>query len=105
MDFFERQDKARRNTKLLVFYFAVAVVLLILSVYLAVALIFTGVELKSSSGETTFNWANPGLFFGTAVGTLAIISMGSLFKTMALAKGGRAVAELMDGRLVDSNTT
>jgi Zn-dependent protease with chaperone function len=104
VDFFERQDKARRNTKLLVFYFAVAVALLIVSVYLAVALIFTGVELKSSSGETTFNWANPGLFFGTALGTLAIISMGSIFKTMSLARGGRAVAELMDGRLVDSNT-
>ncbi|MEY2528158.1 MAG: hypothetical protein QOJ05_248, partial [Verrucomicrobiota bacterium] len=36
---------------------------------------------------------------------LAVISMGSVFKTMALARGGRAVAELMDGRLVDSNTT
>ncbi|HKP04621.1 MAG TPA: M48 family metallopeptidase [Chthoniobacterales bacterium] len=105
MDFFERQDKARRNTKFLVFYFAVAVVLLIVSVYVAVALIFSGVELKNSSGRTTFNWANPGLFFGTALGTLAVISIGSVAKTMALARGGRAVAELMDGRLVDSNTT
>ena len=31
MDFFERQDKARRKTKLLVFYFIVAICLLILA--------------------------------------------------------------------------
>ncbi|MCA1658457.1 MAG: M48 family metalloprotease, partial [Verrucomicrobiaceae bacterium] len=105
MDFFERQDKARRNTKFLVFYFAVAVLLLIVAVYVAVALIFTGVELKNSSGETTFNWLQPELFFGTALGTLAVISMGSVFKTMSLSRGGRAVAELLDGRLVNPNST
>ena len=105
MDFFERQDKARRNTKLLVFYFTVAVLLLIVAVYVAVALIFTGVELKNSSGDTTFNWAQPELFFGTALGTLAVISLGSVFKTMALSRGGRAVAELLDGRLVNPNST
>ena len=105
MDFFERQDKARRNTKLLVFYFAVAVLLLIVAVYLAVALIFTGVELKNSRGESTFNWAQPELFFGTALGTLAVISLGSVFKTMALSRGGRAVAELLDGRLLNPNST
>ncbi|MEY2483044.1 MAG: hypothetical protein QOK24_1572 [Verrucomicrobiota bacterium] len=105
MDFFARQDKARRNTKLLVFYFTIAVLLLIVAVYVAVALIFTGVELKNSSGDTTFNWAQPELFFGTALGTLAVISLGSVFKTMALARGGRAVAELLDGRLVNPNST
>ncbi|MEY2495159.1 MAG: hypothetical protein QOJ45_1651 [Verrucomicrobiota bacterium] len=105
MDFFARQDKARRNTKLLVFYFAVAVLLLIVAVYLAVALIFTGVELKNSDGEASLNWLQPELFFGTALGTLAVISLGSVFKTMALARGGRAVAELLDGRLVNPNST
>lgn len=35
MDFFERQDKARRNTKWLVVYFLMAVVCIIASVYLA----------------------------------------------------------------------
>lgn len=105
MDFFARQDKARRNTKLLVFYFAVAILLLIGAVYVAVALIFTGIELKNSSGETSFNWAQPELFFGTAAATLAVISMGSVFKTMALSRGGRAVAELLDGRLVNPNST
>lgn len=94
MDFFERQDKARRNTKFLVFYFLAAVILLIVAVYAAVALIFTFTE-------ESFSWAQPGLFFGTAAATLAVISIGSVGKTMSLASGGRAVAELLDGRLVN----
>ena len=97
MDFFERQDKARRNTKFLVFYFAAAVLLLIVAVYAAVALIFT-------FSEGSFNWAQPGLFFGTAAATLAVITMGSVGKTMALARGGRAVAELLEGRLINPNS-
>ena len=35
MDFFERQDQARRNTKLLVVYFILGVATLILAVYAA----------------------------------------------------------------------
>lgn len=98
MDFFERQDKARRNTKFLVFYFAAAVILLIVAVYAAVALIFTFTE-------ESFSWAQPGLFFGTAAATLTVISIGSVGKTMSLSSGGRAVAELLDGRLVNPNST
>lgn len=97
MDFFERQDKARRNTKFLVFYFLAAVVLLIVAVYAAVALIFTFTE-------ESFSWAQPGLFFGSAAATLAVISIGSIGKTMSLSSGGRAVAELLDGRLLNPNS-
>jgi len=105
VDFFERQEKARRHTAFLVFYFAIAIALLILAVYAAVALIFGGVSLKDSSGETTFSFLQPELFVETALATLGVIAMGTVFKTMALARGGRAVAELLDGRLVNSNTT
>src|SRR5438105_797705 len=44
MDFFERQEQARRNTKLLVVYFVAGVASLIVAVYLAALLIFTGVH-------------------------------------------------------------
>ena len=44
MDFFEQQDKARRKTKLLVFYFALAVAALIVAVYFASLIIFTGAQ-------------------------------------------------------------
>ena len=106
MDFFERQDKARRHTTLLAFYFVVAVALLIGAVYLVVALIFGGIELKNATDETaTVPWSHAKMFLATAAGTLGVISAGSFFKTLSLARGGRAVAELLDGRLVNSNST
>ena len=97
MDSFERQDKARRNTKLLVFYFVLAVIFLILAVYGAVALIFTGAELKDDASQVA-------LFSWTAIGTMGVILIGSVSRTLALARGGGAVAELLEGRLVNSNT-
>ncbi len=103
MDFFARQDKARRNTKLLVFYFSLAVIFLILAVYAAVSLIFTGIELKNSLDEASFTWSQLELLLWTAIGTLAVILIGGVFKTLELARGGSAVAELLDGRLVNSN--
>jgi Zn-dependent protease with chaperone function len=105
VDFFERQDKARRNTKFLVFYFLLAVAFLILAVYAAVALIFTGVELKNAASDSSVAWSQIQVFSWTAMGTLGVVLIGSVSKTLALARGGSAVAELLDGRLVDSNTT
>ena len=105
MDFFERQDKARRHTTLLVVYFVVAVALLIGAVYLVVALIFGGIHLKDAVDETTTtSWSHAKMFLVTAAGTLGVISAGSFFKTLSLARGGRAVAELLDGRLVNPNS-
>jgi Zn-dependent protease with chaperone function len=105
LDFFERQDKARRKTGLLVFYFALAVIFLIGAVYLSVALIFGGFDSKNAADETTTAWSQVTIFLGSAVGTIGVISAGSFFKTLALARGGRAVAELLDGRLVNPNST
>lgn len=108
MDFFERQDKARRHTTLLVVYFVVAVALLIGAVYLVVLVIFGGIDLKNAVDETTTttaSWSQAKMFLATAAGTLGVISAGSFFKTLSLARGGRAVAELLDGRLVNSNST
>ena len=105
MDFFERQDKARRHTAFLVFYFIVAVVLMIGAVYCAVLLVFGGFQLKNGADETTASWSQASMFLGTAVATLGVIGAGSFFKTLSLARGGRAVAELLDGRLVNPNST
>ena len=105
MDFFARQDQARRNTKLLVFYFVLALVLIIASVYLASLLLFQGAATYRHSGKMpVFALWNPKLFLIAAGGTLAIIAGGSLFKTAQLSSGGSAVAESLGGRLVDSDT-
>ena len=105
MDFFERQDKARKNTKLLVFYFAVAVLLIVASIYLVSLFVFHGAaNYKHRGYAVEFSLWNPTLFFYAAGGTLAVIVCGSLFKTMQLSAGGSAVAESLGGRLVDVTT-
>ena len=93
MDFFERQDKARRNTKALVVYFSLAVTALVLSVYLVFALVF-------SRGQF---W-QPQLFLWVALGTIAVIAVGSLSKVAELSSGGSSVASMLGGEPVNPNT-
>lgn len=105
MDFFERQDKARKNTKLLVFYFAMAVLLIVASVYFVSLFTFHGASNYRHRGQSVdFSLWNPRLFLYAAGGTLAVIVFGSLFKTIQLSAGGSAVAESLGGRLVDTTT-
>ncbi len=87
MDFFERQDEARRHTKLLVFYFAAAVLSLVVVINVAVSLILGALVIGPKSE----------LLLWITLGTLAVILTGSAFKTLQLASGGSAVAELLGG--------
>jgi len=95
VDFFERQDEARRHTKLLIFYFAAAVLSLVIVINVAVWLILGGLAVGPKSE----------LLFWITSGTLVVILTGSVFKTLQLASGGSVVAELLSGRLIDSNTS
>jgi Zn-dependent protease with chaperone function len=103
MDFFERQTEARRHSKRLVVYFIIAVAMLIVSVYLAATLIFTGASVKTGHGIP--GWWNSQLFFGVSLGTLAVVLIGSISKTAELSGGGGNVATMLGGQLIDSNTT
>jgi Zn-dependent protease with chaperone function len=95
VDFFERQDEARRHTKLLVVYFVLAVLSLVVVINVAVSLILGALVIGPKSE----------LLFWITLATLAVILIGSAFKTLQLASGGSAVAELLGGRLIDSNTS
>lgn len=107
MDFFQQQDKARKSSKVLVVYFAVAVASIVVSVYLASLFIFYGAQSQSETAGPAPSLAlwDPQLFLFVTLGTLGVVLIGSLYKTAALAKGGSAVAESLGGRLVDSTTT
>jgi len=109
MDFFAQQDKARRKTKWLVLYFVVAVVLLIVSVYFISLVVFSGVQARQhhSYNDAPIQFAlwNPEIFLVATLGVLAVIFIGSAYKTNELSAGGSAVATLMGGRLVSQNTT
>jgi Zn-dependent protease with chaperone function/uncharacterized tellurite resistance protein B-like protein len=112
MDFFARQDSARKKTKLLVFYFVVAVILIIALNYVVGLVAITGVQSQHQSRDRYEQqpqpplvlW-NPKIFLGATLITLAIVSIGSAFKISQLNGGGSVVAESMGGRLVNSNTT
>ena len=106
MDFFAQQDKTRRKTKLLVFYFAAAVAALIVAVYFASLVIFAGAQAHNHryGEQPQFALWNPQLFLGVAVGVLAVVFIGSTYKTMALAQGGSVVSEMMGGRPVSPNS-
>ena len=102
MDFFARQDAARRSTTLLVFYFSAAVVLIALVIYTVVALaLFRG---RLAHEGLSALW-EPALFPVVTLSVLAVIAIGSLFKIVELRRGGSVVAESLDGRLLQTNTT
>lgn len=108
MDFFARQDQARRKTKWLVLYFALAVALLVVAVYFIALVAFAGVQAKQhhyNDAPVQFVLWNPKVFLGASLGVLAVIFIGSAYKTNELSAGGSAVATLMGGRLVSQNTT
>ncbi len=105
--FSSNRTKAHRKTKLLVFYFAIAVAALIVAVYFATLIIFNGAQShyhRSGEQPQLVLW-NLQLFLGVAAGVLAVVFIGSAYKTAALAQGGSVVSEMMGGRLVKPNTT
>jgi Zn-dependent protease with chaperone function len=108
MDFFQSQEVARKKTGLLIGYFALAVILIILTVYLAIASVLRVAE-PAAAGEgvelTLPSLWDPQLFGAIAAGTAALITGGSLYKIAALSGGGHTVAELMGGRLLHPQTS
>ncbi|MCG6872883.1 MAG: M48 family metallopeptidase [Gammaproteobacteria bacterium] len=105
MNFFESQERVRRNTFQLVFLFAVAVVALIIMTNLLVMAVlgyFDSRQLQSvGSYGRHLNWE---MFAVVSAGVGAVVLGGSLYKIMALSGGGRTVAESLGGKLIPRNT-
>ena len=102
-DFFDRQDHARKRTGWLVFYFVVAVVLIILAVYAAATAILMGGHKAGDSGPIP-SLFDPARLAIVAVATGGLIGLGSGYKILALREGGGAVARMLGGRLLDANS-
>ncbi len=107
MDFFEHQDVARRKSGLLVVYFIVAVILIVVSIYGAAVLTGNIIGAKTAGPDQAHRvwlWSPP-LLLGCAVGTVLLVTSGSLYKMAALRDGGESVALMLGGRLVDPNSS
>ena len=108
MDFFSAQDNARRNSKLLILWFVLAVVGIILSVYFVLVFAMgAGSEFQGTQqASARSSWWDAELFLYTAVGIGGLILAGSAYKVAALSRhGGAAIAEELGGRLVSRSTS
>lgn len=105
MDFFEHQEKARKRTALLVFYYGLAVALIISAVYLAFEFIlFAGTARTAETVPVLRPW-NLQHFLWVGGFTGVIILAGTTFKIIQLAQGGAAVARLLGGKPLSSSTS
>ena len=101
MDFFARQDAARRSTWVLVALFALAVIGILAAlnaVAFAVSIALSRSKVPVFDADTGL-W-QPELFGVTSLATLAVIAGGSLYRTATLASGGPAVANMMGARSI-----
>ena len=104
-DFFELQEGARRNTKRLVFLFALAVIGMTALLY-ATAAILLGYSQDPMTGAAVWQirWVDPVLMLQIGVATALVIGGASLYRISSLSGGGRVVAEGMGGTLLHANT-
>ncbi|WP_068545152.1 M48 family metallopeptidase [Thalassotalea crassostreae] len=102
MDFFQAQQDARRSTKRIVLMFVLAVTSLIVMTNILVMFVFGYFAADDTVNNIVevpaFDWQ---LFIFIAVCVCVVVFAGSIYKTMSLGGGGKAVAEALGGRLVN----
>ncbi len=105
MNFFQEQDRARRNSGRLLILMALAVFSLISLSSLVLGVLWQifgreGDSLGLLAGPATLlpSWDQVAL---VALVVIAVVMLGSLYKSVQLSQGGRAVAERLGGRLLN----
>ena len=112
MNFFEHQDRARRNTNHLILLLILAVLSLVaITTLLFAAFVYFGQQQNSAYiSESTGMWQgiihalSLEAFIWIAVGVSSVVALGSLFRFVQLRAGGKTIAEAMGGRLLSGNT-
>jgi Zn-dependent protease with chaperone function len=93
MDFFERQEVAKRNSGRLVLLFAVAVVATVAAVHVLVAATIGG-----------GNFLDPRIMLLSGGSVLVVVLLGTLVKMAQMGHGGAAVAAALGGHQIDPST-
>lgn len=110
MDFYSAQDLARRNTRLLVLWFSLAVIVLIGITNVLIAMLVYSFQMGSAytSGPDVFygfiqafSWETFGL---VSLGVIATVFVVILFKWAQLSAGGKSVAERLGGQRIMPHT-
>jgi Zn-dependent protease with chaperone function len=95
VDFYARQESARRASRWLLLAFLVSVALVVVAIDVVVVVLF---------GFTESGASPAGAVVVTTIVTLAVICGASLFKTLSLRAGGGVVARSLGGVRIDRNT-
>lgn len=102
MNFFAHQDEARSQTRKLVFLFIAAVVtLIVLTSFLVIVLFFAA---ETQNAGLSVDMLGSEVFLGVTAVVLAVVGLGTMFRLVQLGGGGKAVAEAMGGRLLNTST-
>ena len=113
MNFFEAQDRSRRNTRRLVVLFAIATLLIVAASTLVIEAAFSMFNLSQSGAAVTAGqygaikpWAfvDPVRVAIIAGVVLLCILVASAFRVAQLGSGGARIAQEMGGTLVTGNT-
>jgi Zn-dependent protease with chaperone function len=108
MNFFARQDEARRASRRLVILFGLAVLVVIAAVDFVVFMLMRQAEARTLGYVPPLtDWLamHPRMVVGTTLMVLAIISIASFYKTMVLGGGGGVVARSLGGVRISADTT
>ncbi len=108
MNFFQRQDEARRASRRLVFLFIVAVIVVVCAVDAVVFLVLSQAHAHSTGvAQPLAQWMsqNVSTMIGTSLLVIGIIGVASLYKTVVLSGGGGVVARSLGGVRVSADTT
>lgn len=109
MNFFEAQERARKSSRLLVWWFILAVIGVIVVIYLCASILWYFYAMPSAGSSVpleakNLNLLDPGLFLWTAVLVGGMVLIGSLIKLSQLSGGGKVVAKNLGGRAVEPDT-
>ncbi|GHT94386.1 Zn-dependent protease [Betaproteobacteria bacterium] len=106
MDFFGEQARARRKSRWLIFWFALAVLCIVLAVYFIAAITFNPARLLSGKAEAPSpSFWDARLFFWTCLLVGGGIVLASLYKILQISKqGGAFIATELGGRYIPRET-
>jgi len=107
MNFFEQQDRAKRQSGRLVLLMILAVLGLITMISLAIGLAlrmldaYQGYQNYPDPGTAAAGGIDWVLVGGVALVVIAVVSLGSLYKSVQMSRGGKVVAQRLGGRLIN----
>lgn len=105
MNFFESQDRSRKNTVQLVCLFVIAVIILIIMTNFMMMGVFGYINSEQlQDGRGLLQQIDWPVFVAVSTGVCIVVLVGSLYKIMTLSGGGKIVAESLGGKLIPQNT-